>query len=56
MLTVEENYTANRSIPPHGAAFRGHPMTLHVTCDNPKTDFSLSVSVATALPVYRWHC
>ena len=45
ILTVEESHVANRAIPPHGASFHGHPLTLYVTCENPKMDFNILVSV-----------
>ena len=46
LLPLQENYHFPRYYPPHGACFLGHPITLSISPDQPKTDFKLEVGVA----------
>eukprot|EP00731_Ephydatia_muelleri_P019119 Em0011g1159a len=39
---VEESYSLPRQLPPHGASFHGHPLTLTISLDQPKQEFRLS--------------
>jgi len=41
IIVVEENHHFPRYLPPHGACFLGHPITLSISSDQPKTDFKL---------------
>uniref|UniRef100_T1IKX5 ubiquitinyl hydrolase 1 n=1 Tax=Strigamia maritima TaxID=126957 RepID=T1IKX5_STRMM len=40
--TIEENHSAPRTILPHGAAFQGHPISMHVViCEGTKQEFTI---------------
>ena len=43
----QENHHFPRYLPPHGACFLGHPITLSISSDQPKTDFKLDVRTCT---------
>ena len=43
----QENHHFPRYLPPHGACFLGHPITLSISSDQPKTDFKLDVRACT---------
>ena len=45
ITTVEDQHLSPRTILPHGASYQGHPITMQVTCDSPKYDFVLVVSL-----------
>ena len=47
VVTVEELHTAPRTIPPHGASFQGHSLSLYVICESPKMEFTIQVSLQT---------
>lgn len=38
---VQESFHFPRSQPPHGSCFLGHPFVLHISPDQPKTEFDL---------------
>ncbi|CAH1774066.1 unnamed protein product [Owenia fusiformis] len=40
IMTVEDTHTTQRTILPHGTSFQGQPITLYISCESPKTDFS----------------
>lgn len=40
---TEKLHTEARTILPHGALFWGSPVTVCVTCDSPKSAFTLTV-------------
>ncbi|XP_071953763.1 ubiquitin carboxyl-terminal hydrolase 24-like [Antedon mediterranea] len=41
VTTVEDQHTCTRTILPHEASYQGHPITMHVSCDIPKHEFTL---------------
>ena len=40
-LYLQETFHFPRSQPPHGSCFLGHPFVLHISPDQPKTEFFL---------------
>ena len=40
-MHVQESFHFPRSQPPHGSCFLGHPFVLHISPDQPKTEFDL---------------
>ena len=40
-MCVQEGFHFPRSQPPHGSCFLGHPFILHISPDQPKTEFDL---------------
>ena len=44
VLFVEEVHTAPRTILPHGSSFHGTPLSLYISSETPKMEFSLTVS------------
>ena len=55
VLIVEESYTSSRTILPHGASFRGDPLSLFCTCESPKMDFNIKVKSSMA-HLYLYFC
>lgn len=45
VLNVEENHQTTRIILPHGASFHGLQINLMITCESPKQEFMLLVSL-----------
>ncbi|XP_033116308.1 ubiquitin carboxyl-terminal hydrolase 24-like [Anneissia japonica] len=41
VTTVEDQHTCTRTILPHEASYQGHPITIHVSCDIPKIEFTI---------------
>lgn len=40
-MCLQESFHFPRSQPPHGSCFLGHPFILHISPDQPKTEFDL---------------
>ena len=45
VVTVEELYTAPRTIQAHGASFQGPQITLNIASDSPKMEFEIQASL-----------
>ena len=53
VLNVEENHQTTRIILPHGASFHGLQINLMITCESPKQEFMLLVSILCCTS--KWH-
>ncbi|KAM8875129.1 LOW QUALITY PROTEIN: ubiquitin carboxyl-terminal hydrolase 24 [Spinachia spinachia] len=54
VLTIEDLYSAPRTILPHGASFNGHPVTLHITYESTKDTFTLETHSNETIGSIRW--
>jgi len=50
VVTVEELYTAPRTIQAHGASFQGPQITLNIASDSPKMEFEIQASLNRVTP------